>query len=193
MKRLFKSLLFLIMLLVSTFAVAQQDTLLVKNFKKKNPKKAAIFSAIIPSAGQIYNGKYWKAPVVWAGMGALVYLALQNSTEFNRTNDSLELYKETDKNGNKIFKTDAFSSNRIASLGSEADFYRRNRDLCYIGLFAFYMYQIIDASVDAHLSEFDLNDKLALNITPHFNLRGSASLALNFKIKAPSKAFNKLY
>ena len=189
MKALFRSILLFVLLIISSFAFAQQDTLLLSNTKKKNPKKAALFSAIIPSFGQIYNGKYWKAPIVWAGMGTLVLLAIQNNTNFKSADNQLELLK--DSTGN--FKTDAISSNKIANYGSEADFYRRNRDLCYIGIFAFYVYQIIDASVDSHLSEFDLNEKLALNITPNFNLRGSASLAFNFKIKSPSRAFNKLY
>jgi len=127
------------------------------------PKKATALAMVLPGAGQIYNKKYWKAGIVYAGIGGLIY-----SFQYNK--DSLARYQAILVNklqaADDTAKVDDYPLFSIAGVTSNRDFYRRNRDVTIIGFVALYALQIIDANVDAHLREFDLNEDLALHISP---------------------------
>ncbi len=126
-----------------------------------SPKKAALYSALLPGAGQIYNRKYWKVGLLAAGTGALIY-----SLQFNQRNYTLfksELIKRqqglTDQNTDLVKYSDA-------NLNELQDFYHRNRDLTIAGMALLYAMNIIDATVDAHFFDFNINDDLSLRVRP---------------------------
>ncbi len=127
------------------------------------PKRATVFAMILPGAGQLYNKKYWKAAVVYAGVGGLIY-----SYRFNK--DSLATYQAILVNkiqsANDTSIVDIFPLLTTAGVTRNRDFYRRNRDVTIIGFVALYALQIIDANVDAHLREFEVNEDLSLRISP---------------------------
>ncbi|MFP4663625.1 MAG: DUF5683 domain-containing protein [Bacteroidales bacterium] len=143
---------------------------------KRSPLKATLYSAILPGSGQIYNRKYWKAPIVYAGMGAFTYLAIDHQQTFMRFKTAL---MERENNN-----TDEFAG--ILSdeaLLNEMDRYRRYRDLNIIGATVFYVLQIIDANVDASLSDFDVSDDLSIRlntIRSPYRHDMAMSLTLNF-------------
>lgn len=139
----------------STLPVLRDST------KWSNPKKATVLAMVLPGAGQIYNKKYWKAGIVYAGIGGLIY-----SYQLNR--DSLTKYQGAlvNKIDGDSTTIDNFPLLTTAGVTRIRDDYRRNRDLTIIGFVALYALQIIDANVDAHLKEFDVNDDLALRISP---------------------------
>lgn len=141
-----------------------------------SPKKASVYSAILPGLGQAYNKKYWKIPMIYGGFAAFIYFIDWN-------NDHFQLYKnyyaqiiDTDPNTNDfmdfiyIDRYDLNNSSDVQELaGNFSDYqevFRRNRDLLIILTVGFYGLNIIDASVDAHLFNFDISDDLTLNWQP---------------------------
>lgn len=146
-----------------------------------SPKKAAIMSAIIPGLGQIYNEKYWKVGVIYVGAGFLTYY-------FKRNVDSLRSYQSayTARIDSSSATIDAKYTNLSdASVLTNRNFHRRQRDIALLGFFGLYALQIIDANVDAHLREFDINKDLSMKITPSFSglVSPMPHIGLNVKLK----------
>lgn len=146
-----------------------------------SPKKAAIMSAIIPGLGQIYNEKYWKVGVIYVGVGFLTYY-------FKRNIDSLKSYQSAytariDTSSATI--DNKYSNLSNASVLSNRNFHRRQRDIALLGFFGLYALQIIDANVDAHLKEFEINEDLSMKITPSFSglISPMPHIGLNVKLK----------
>jgi len=156
----------------------KNETLVLKDKRVKSPRKASLYSAVLPGAGQIYNGKYWKAPIVWAGMGTFAYMAMDNQSKFMRFKDAYLLRQDGG--------IDEFYDNLTAdALINEMDRYRRFRDLNIIGATLFYVIQIVDANVDAALSDFDVSDDISLRLSQPGNSFATAqqSLGLTLTLK----------
>ena len=164
-----------------------KDSLNISISKQKkvlSPKKASIYAALFPGLGQVYNGKYWKLPIVYGGYTGLIYLLGWNNNNYN---DYFDAYRtmskyqnvnqmsDEDKNYlNDMFKIPYFDMNTYpthfdsfkSQLKSGKDYYRRNRDLSIIAIAALHVLSIIDASVDANLADFDINDNLSMRVEP---------------------------
>lgn len=139
-----------------------------------SPRRATIYSAVLPGLGQIYNRKYWKLPLVYGGFATLGYFINFNNgvyVTYKRaysdiidknpyTNSFLELKV------NKIFFQPDKISQLTENLRIAKDSWRRNRDLVIIGTIVFYAANIIDASVDANFFNFNVNDDLTFNWVP---------------------------
>lgn len=158
-----------------------QDSLAAKVRKKNNgkvhsPKKATIYSAVMPGLGQIYNRKYWKVPLVYIGFASLIYAIDWNNDYYTRyrqayidisDNDpTSNSFKELDIEGHWDFDDPAQVEQFKTRLENAKESTRRYRDLCIIGTAAFYAINIIDASVDAHFFDFDISDDLTMNWMP---------------------------
>lgn len=122
------------------------------------PRKASLYSAIIPGGGQIYNKKYWKLPIVYGGL-----IALGSTANFYHS--QYDLYR------GQLFDllqygTTPPSGATEAQLRSAIDGARRDRDFYMIVTGVFYLLQILDAHIDAHLKEFDLNPELKVSVDP---------------------------
>lgn len=178
------------MCLLPNSAFAQQDTtkVEVKKQKKerpdysslpKNPRKASLLSAALPGAGQVYNGKAWKVPILYAGFMADIYFINFNNRRYQVFREALFAFDEGEPNGFPTLNRDALVRN--------VDYWRRNRDLTILLLGVIYALNIIDANVDAHLSGFDITDELSLSIEPSIdnftaqNQQMGISFKLNFK------------
>lgn len=145
----------------------------------RNPKAAAIMSAVIPGAGQAYNKKYWKVPIIYAGFGTLGYFFSKNNTEFQRYKTAY-LYR-TDKDSTTIDEFVDFFPD-ATSIKSYRESYRRSRDLCVIGMFGLYVLNIVDATVDAHLFNYDVSDDLTIRISPAImNRQGTLGMYISVK------------
>jgi hypothetical protein len=148
---------------VSQSDAAEQLDLAKDSTAWARPKKATVLAMVLPGSGQLYNKKYLKAAVVYAGVGGLIY-----SYRFNK--DSLAAYQAILVNklqsANDTSVVDNFPLLTTAGVASNRDFYRRNRDVTIIGFVALYALQIIDANVDAHLREFEVNENLSLHVSP---------------------------
>ncbi len=154
--------LFMLFSLHGTSQNEQADTSSVV-VKKHSAKKATLFSTFVPGLGQIYNGKWWKAPVIYAGAATFVYFI-----DFNNKNyqDFKLAYKYRIDNDSTTVDPYLWASKE--TLLKEKDRWRRYRDLNIIGLTALYMLNIIDANVDAHFFDYDISNDLSLNVQPLF-------------------------
>lgn len=134
------------------------DTVLINSYAKRyNPRKALLYAAILPGLGQAYNKKYWKLPLVYGG-----FVSLGNAISYYEglhKNYKKELFDIlSGKNKNPLHPEQ--------SLRTAIDRARRERDFFIILMGGMYLLQMIDAHVDAHLKEFDLNPRLQVNIQP---------------------------
>ncbi|WP_233553665.1 DUF5683 domain-containing protein [Algoriphagus lacus] len=145
----------------------------------KNPKKATILSAVLPGAGQVYNGKAWKVPILYAGFMTDIYFIGYNNKRYQTFRDALFAYDEGDQSQFPSLNRDALVRN--------VDYWRQNRDLTILLLAAIYALNLIDANVDAHLSGFDISDDIAMKIEPNLGTfaasNSSMGLTLKFQIK----------
>jgi len=140
---------------------------------KKSPKKAAIYSSIIPGSGQVYTKKYWKIPIIYTGIVTSIYFIKDNTDKYN-------LYKTAALSSleNNYNMQLGYTYNQLITL---KDFYRRNREISYFFLAGTYILNIVDASVSAHLFHFDVSEEISLNIQPYSNLNNMGiNLSLNF-------------
>jgi len=160
--------------------------------KEHSPHKATLYSALLPGLGQIYNKKYWKLPILYGGLAATIYAIGWNTGQYNDYKDAyfdftnyLE-YKNQGEGGGIIEPT----SKSYEKLVSEVDFsatsadtdnwylktfqnkknaYKDDRDLSYIILVGVYILNIIDATVDAHLTNFSIDNDLSMTVQPKVN------------------------
>lgn len=163
-----------------------KDTLTVKEpYNPLAPSKAAFYSAVVPGLGQAYNKKYWKIPIVYAGIATGIYLHVKNNQDFNTFRDAykrrLAGFTDDEFFGNGT--TPIISDDRLIDAQVSA---QRNKDVSIIVALAFYLVNIIDANVDAHLKQYDVSDDLSLE--PNFeinpiNSRPNYGLALKFNLK----------
>lgn len=163
--------------------VVIRDTVSRKPIDPLTPSKAAFYSAVLPGLGQAYNKKYWKIPIVYAGLGAGVYFYLDNNKKYNRFRDA---YKRRLAG----FTDDEFWGEGISPNISNDGLiraqrtYRRNKDISLLVTIGIYALNIIDANVDAHLLQYNIDDNLA--IKPHFKFNevdATTNLGLTLNIK----------
>ena len=163
------------------------------------PKKAAMFSAAFPGLGQVYNHKWWKVPILYAGFAACAYginwnnerytlyryayIDLVDSDPSSRSYINTPLTIPEDEReayilSNKSYFESVFKSRRES--------FRRDRDLLIIVTIGVYVLNIIDANVDAHLADFDVSNDLSMNVSPvlfgDLSGTGNSTLGLSLKI-----------
>jgi len=145
----------------------KKDNPLRKFFKKPDglpqPRTSLILSLAVPGAGQIYNGKWWKVPLVYGAIGGLGYLINDNSTKYIQLRTA---YKRSQAGLTHDFTDTRFDS--ASALKSERDKYDKNRQLSYIGIVVVWLINGIEAFTDAHLMNFDVSDDLSLEFKPVF-------------------------
>lgn len=121
------------------------------------PARASMLSASLPGLGQVYNRKYWKIPIIYAGFGAVAYYLGANNNEYQRFRAAY--VARVDGNPNT---TDEFPFHSTDVLQRAMNFYRRNLEVTYLLGIALYLLNILDANVDAHLRDFDVGESLSL-------------------------------
>jgi len=131
-----------------------QDTL-KKPINPLAPAKAAFYSAILPGLGQAYNKKYWKIPIVYAAIGTGVYAYIWNNKKYNAYRNA---YKQR-LAGNE----DEYPFLDDTRLIQGQKVFQKNRDLSAIITVALYILNIVEANVDAHLIQFNVNDNLTFH------------------------------
>jgi hypothetical protein len=152
-------LAFVIILMLHSFSFAQNSTDSVK--VEHSPRKASIYSAVLPGLGQGYNKKYWKIPIIYAGFGGLTYVAVSNTQDYRDFRDAYIF--RTDGDSTTIDNYPEYTIDNLVTLKNQ---YRKNLERAYIGMALLYILNIIDASVDAHLYDFNVSDDLALKVEP---------------------------
>jgi len=145
------------------------DTVLLKSYAARyDPRKALLYAAVVPGLGQIYNKKYWKLPLVYGGFFAIGY-AINFYQEDYKTYKVQLFYSLDDGLGDTEINQDQEENPgkyTTGQLRTIVDKSRRERDFWVIMMGAMYILQMVDAHVDAHLKEFDLNPNLRVSIQP---------------------------
>lgn len=141
---------------------------------RPNPQRALWLALVLPGAGQIYNRKYWKLPIVYGGMMGCLYAMNWNNMMYK---DYSQAYLDimdsdpTTQSYNKFLhlgkQIDSSNEERYKKIfKSRKDKYRRWRDMSFFCLIGVYAISVIDAYVDAELSEFDISRDLSLKVEP---------------------------
>lgn len=152
-----------------SIAIAKSDSIFIKTYQeiemfkeqsKLDPNKSALLSAIVPGLGQIYNKQYWKVPIVVSGFLVFGHFINYNNRIYHALRNAALLDDQGIEHAfvNRINGRDNLIRNR--------DVFRRNRDFLIILGTVFYLLQIVDAHVSAHLDEFEINDQLSLQVVP---------------------------
>ena len=148
-----------------------------------SPRKATIYSAILPGLGQFYNEKSWKIPIVYAAIGGCLTAAIINNKDYNSSRNEL-LYRQSC--GGARLNAD-YKNFEDAQLLELSNYSRKWRDNMFLFTGVAYMLNIIDANVDAHLFNFNVDDNLSMNVMPYtysqeFN-RPVAGLSFRFNFR----------
>lgn len=193
--RLKKLLPAVIFLLFTSLVAAQEDTLAVApvatpdaqeqdylDYDPLAPARAAFYSGILPGLGQAYNKKYWKIPIVYAGLGVGVYFYISNDNQYDR-------YRSIYKRRLAGFRDDEFigpgGQERVTNDGliRAQRFYSRNKEVSLLVIVGLYALNIIDANVDAHLAQFNVSEDLSFKPSVNydeFTGKTGYGLSLNF-------------
>lgn len=159
-------------------SIVVSDTSKINTKYTLNPLVSSLLSTFIPGSGQIYNRKYWKAPIIWAGGIYLLY----SYDGFRRKHSfyhQILIYKDrytsneyiipfVEEYGNQFTDespkvVSELSKNAIQLRNDQA---KKNKQQIIIGSLVFYLLQIVDATVDAHFDKFNISEDLSLNISP---------------------------
>ena len=163
-----KHIFFACLLFFASTIIAQESVV-------KIPKRAGLYSAILPGAGQVYTKKYWKVPIIYAGLITSAYY-------IKESHDFYQNYKNTYLNrinGDRSDDIDYSDSQLIEAI----ELTRRNRDVSALLFTLTYVLNIVDASVSAHLFDYDVSEDISLHIQPIYMAKENASgLSLSIKL-----------
>ena len=211
-----KRIAIILLLVIPTIALAQQDTIhhtpdtthageeykyMIDLSKKPDAMKAVWLGTVIPGAGQIYNGSYWKLPIVYgAFMGCGYAISINQNRYSSYKNAYLDLYndKQAGTISEDISKTyiavlpEGYDLKRVGgadtwmnTLKNQQSIYRRYRDYSILATVIVYALSLIDAYVDAQLFDYDISPDLSLNIEPqiYYDLQQQKSAELKLAIQ----------
>lgn len=151
-----------------TLSIGKMDSSLKIQETKSNseynplaPSKAAFYSAVLPGLGQAYNKRYWKIPIVYGGIVAGIYFYKQQDADYNRFRNAykrrLAGFKDDEfyGSGNEPF----ISNDRLINAQRSA---QKNKSVSLMVAIGFYLLNIVDANVDAHLQQYEVREDLSL-------------------------------
>lgn len=211
-----KRLAIILLLTIPALAFAQQDSIshtsdtthaeeeykyMIDLTKKPDAMKAVWLGTVIPGAGQIYNGSYWKLPIVYgAFMGCGYAISINQNRYSSYKNAYLDLYNDKQAGivSEDISKSyiavlpEGYDLNRVGgvdtwmnTLKNQQNIYRRYRDYSILATVIVYALSLIDAYVDAQLFDYDISPDLSLNIEPqiYYDLQQQKSAELKLAIQ----------
>lgn len=166
---------------------APKDSLLKKKFQP-DPKRAALFSALLPGLGQIYNRQYWKAPIVYALMGTSIYMVVKNQQNYQRYRKAY-IARLEDPNSNDEFQ----GVLSLTGIKQYQDQYRQNSDMLIVASVVIYAAQIMEALSGAHLKNFDISKDLSFQMHPTILPNYTPGLTLAFQMHYKPTTNTALY
>lgn len=167
--------------LESTAKAVEVDT---SSVREHSPHMATIYSMILPGLGQAYNKKYWKIPIIYAGFGVFYYLIDYNATEYQLWREAYyHTLQDPDGLEEPVNEYERLYGDNPDFLRDRKDDARRYRDLNWILAGLWYVLNILDATVDAHLFSWEVDDNLSLRVEPQmYNQMGYQKPAGGLKL-----------
>ena len=176
-------------LLPDTAKALAVDTI-SREIYKPDPKKAIWYSALCPGLGQLYNRRYWKLPIVGAGIVGMAYAIGWNGKYYNAYTNAYRDIADNDPNTKSYLAllpkgTNNYNDAQLTTiLKNRQQIYRRYRDLSIIGAVGVYLFCLIDAYVDAQLYDFDITPDLSIippSVSPGFGGAKGLEISLAFQ------------
>ncbi len=159
------ALLFFLSFFSLSFSQSKAGAKDTSHRKAKSPLAATLFSTVVPGLGQAYNKKYWKMPILYAGLGTTLYFYKTNQTYYKEYKTAYTFRTDT-----LVETVDDYPNYTDAQLKELADYHRKYRDLNVILTGLIYTINIVDAYVDAHLTTFDVSDDLSMAVFPSISI-----------------------
>ena len=129
--------------------------------------------SILPGAGQIYTKKYWKVPIIYSALVTSGYFIIDNNKKYKKYRDTY-----LDRN-NGIIDNLNYSNSELITL---KDYYKRNREISIMLFSLSYILNIIDASVNAHLFQYEIDENISFKIDP-VQYYGTINTGISLQIK----------
>lgn len=151
---------------------AAGDTAITPKLRRQPiPKKAAYLSLALPGAGQVYNGRWWKVPFVYGALGGAVAVAVNNQQNYETFRDAYTLKLRNERH--EFSDTVLDDANRLRVY---RDQFNKNRQTWYLLSGIAYGLQAVEALVDAHLQNFDVDEDLSLRLRPSLGMPGPGGM-----------------
>lgn len=162
---------------------ATKDTAASSTVKKKHdPKVATRRSAILPGWGQVYNKKIWKVPLVYGALGTTAGIFVYNVKNYKALRSAYIYRVDTDTSNDALIDP-KYQPLSTSAIRTNRDLYRQNVDYSVLFFILFWGLNVVDATIDAHLNEFDVSDNISLRINPGFSdMANTTGLSLVFDI-----------
>ncbi|MBL6950568.1 MAG: hypothetical protein ISR57_07995 [Bacteroidales bacterium] len=164
-----------------TIEIPIADSVLIR---EHSPTKATLYSTALPGLGQIYNRKWWKVPIIYAGFGVMTYFIWSNTDEYLIYRSAYIEKVNGNTNGNYANLVSKYSEEELLST---TEYYRRNIEFSILITAVWYVLNIIDATVDAHLYTYDIDENLSLKVSPGLLPTATESLRIQPGIKLTLK------
>lgn len=158
-----------------------------KEIKVFNPRTATLRSAMIPGWGQIYNKKYWKLPLVYGALGTTAGIFFYNVKTYRLLRLAF-LYKTSKDSLDDLLIDPQFSKLDASSIKLYRNSFRQNVDYSVLFFIVFWGLNVVDATVDAQLKAFDVNDNISLKISPGYSPMANTS-GISLVMDIHSKVF----
>lgn len=148
--------------------------------QKHSPRKATLLSTLLPGAGQIYNKKWWKVPIVYAAIGGCLYFGIDNNSSYVSRFAELAYRTQTGQQ-----RDPEYALYSDAQLTEEIDSHQKWRDNFFVFTGIAYILNIVDANVDAHFYSFDVSDNLSFTVKPYsgFSINNQMVSGVSLKLK----------
>jgi hypothetical protein len=156
--------------------------------KKHSPRIAMFRSAVLPGWGQAYNKKYWKIPIVYGALGTTAGIFIYNLSEYKKLRRAYILRTDT------IRSNDSEIDPRFTGLSNESirgyrNTFRQNMDYSILFFILFWGLNVVDATVDAHLKDFDVSDDLSIKIKPgRSDISNTTGVSVVLKLKEKKRS-----
>lgn len=138
-----------------------------KKITGHNPRIATFRSAVLPGWGQAYNKKYWKIPIVWGALGTCVGFFVYNRSEYIASRDAYRNMQDGDPSNNYLIKA-KFQPVDPEAVRQYRNGVRQNIDYSVLFFMVCWGLNVVDATVDGHLKEFNVTDNLSMRINPTY-------------------------
>ncbi len=157
--------------------IVLQDSMIVKRkaINPLAPSRAAFYSAVLPGLGQIYNKRYWKLPIVYGAIGGGIYAYTWNDGWYDRFRTAFKR-RQAGFTDDEFYDRDNNNSPDdppdfdLDVLENQQERFQRDRDLWLLVTIAMYALNIVDANVDAHLKQFNVDEDLSFDFEPFMDL-----------------------
>jgi len=141
--------------------ITSKEVIIKDGYNPLTPARAAFYSAIVPGLGQIYNKDYWKLPIVLGALGTSIYYYSINNTSYKRYRKAFKL-REAGLQDEFTLDDGTEILSRTGLISAQKTL-KQNRDTSLLTFAGLYVLQILEASVSAHLLQFNVNDKISFD------------------------------